>query len=33
MQTFDTAVLRDVAILITAIAMVIKAIWPNGIRR
>jgi hypothetical protein len=33
MHAFDPAVMRDVTLLIIAITGLIKAIWPNGIRR
>ena len=31
MCAFDPAVVRDLALLIYAIAALIRAIWPNGI--
>ena len=33
MIAFDPAVVRELTLLILAIAAIIKAIWPNGIRR
>jgi hypothetical protein len=33
MSAFDPATMRDAAMLIYSIVVLIKAIWPNGIRR
>lgn len=33
MTGFDPAVVRDLACLIAALTGLIRAIWPNGIRR
>jgi hypothetical protein len=31
MSAFDPAVMRDTAVLILAIAALVRAIWPHGI--
>jgi hypothetical protein len=33
MYALDPAVMRDIALLVTALIGLIKAIWPNGIFR